>query len=190
MQLWQHLWPGTIDAVTLTGHRLARAPARLRLRAPQKLRTSAGTILTLDGRRITSHGIVSGASFRVVPLEQADVRFGSGGAVGEVRAAAQGRVAKRGSSLCLVCRPPCLRELVSLVGASGVRHTRPAHTQPSRFVQDPAAAAAAEQVAALEEWVQLLRSRDQADAAATEAQVCCLPGRSGQQGNEVLAPKC
>ncbi|KAL4443930.1 hypothetical protein ABPG75_011667 [Micractinium tetrahymenae] len=83
-----------------------------------KLRASAGTILTLDGRRISSQGIVSGASFRVVPLEQADARFGSSGAVGE----------------------------------------------------DPAAAAAAEQVAALEEWVELLRSRDQAEAAAAEAQ--------------------
>jgi len=38
------------------------------------------------------------------------------------------------------------------------------------LLQDPAAAQAQEQVAALEEWVELLRSRDQADAAAAEAQ--------------------
>lgn len=54
----------------------------------QKLKVGAGTILTLDGRRITSQGIVSGASFRVIPVEQADVRFGGSGAVGEVSGAA------------------------------------------------------------------------------------------------------
>lgn len=50
------------------------------------------------------------------------------------------------------------------------------------FLQDPTAAAAAEQVAALEEWVELLRSRDQADAAAAEAQVGAFWGVGPRNG--------
>ena len=55
----------------------------------QKLRTSCNTILCLDGGRISATGIVSGSSFVVTPLDKADLRFGSSGAAGEVRAAAQ-----------------------------------------------------------------------------------------------------
>lgn len=54
----------------------------------QKVRCSAGTILCLDGGRISSNGVVSGASFSVLPLEKADHRFGSSGLLGEVRPAA------------------------------------------------------------------------------------------------------
>ena len=37
-------------------------------------------------------------------------------------------------------------------------------------LQDPAAAQAAEQVALLEEWIDLLKARDEVDAAAARAQ--------------------
>ncbi|PRW58303.1 Structural maintenance of chromosomes flexible hinge domain-containing 1 [Chlorella sorokiniana] len=84
----------------------------------QKLRHGSSTFLSLDGGRITSNGIVSGASFQVPPVERADYRFGSSGLLGE----------------------------------------------------NPVAAQAAEQAAALEEWVELLRSRDQLEASAVAAQ--------------------
>lgn len=45
--------------------------------------------LSLDGRRIMANGVVSGASFQVPALEKADMRFGSSGALGEVRTRCQ-----------------------------------------------------------------------------------------------------
>ena len=46
------------------------------------LRAGCGDIVTLDGRRVTSKGIVSGASFAVVPADRAPWRFGAGGGGG------------------------------------------------------------------------------------------------------------
>ena len=43
----------------------------------QKLRTSMADCLTLDLRRLTSKGIVSGSSFRAPPLAELALRFGS-----------------------------------------------------------------------------------------------------------------
>jgi hypothetical protein len=43
---------------------------------------------TLDGQKISGRGVVSGSFFRVVPLDEAQLRFGSrggGGGGGEVR---------------------------------------------------------------------------------------------------------
>lgn len=51
-------------------------------------------------------------------------------------------------------------------------------------LQNPAAAQAAEQVAALEEWVGLLRSRDQTDAAAQAAQASVASVRGRQRAGQ------
>eukprot|EP00887_Chlorella_sp_A99_P005757 scaffold1.g5757.t1 len=86
----------------------------------QKLKTSLPTIVTLDGHRLGSNGIISGsASFQVPPsLEQCDLCFGAPGDAGGGNTA------------------------------------------------ELAAAAAA----AMEEWIELIRQRDVAEAAVTEAQ--------------------
>jgi hypothetical protein len=47
----------------------------------------SGALLSLDGGRILSNGIVSGATFAVAPLEQADFRFGSCDVAGGVSTA-------------------------------------------------------------------------------------------------------
>lgn len=136
------------------------ACARRNAFQPQKLRTGCATILTLDGSRITSNGIVSGASFAVQPLDRAEQRFGSSGLLGEVRAV--------GGLLA----PPCAAARVApavLLAAALCSFGCP-RLLPLPTLQNPAAAQAAEQAAALEEWVELLRSRDQLEAAAQAAQ--------------------
>ena len=45
--------------------------------AEQVLHVNCPDILTLDRRRLTGKGIVSGSSFRVPPLAEAAYRFGS-----------------------------------------------------------------------------------------------------------------
>lgn len=60
--------------------------------AAQKLRTGMADCLTLDLRRITGKGIVSGSSFRPPPLAELSHRFGSaprGDSAADAQAGAQ-----------------------------------------------------------------------------------------------------
>ncbi len=56
-------------------HSNAREPFASRL---QSLGTSMGDVYTLDGGKLSGRGVVVGSGFRVLPLEDAPVRFGAG----------------------------------------------------------------------------------------------------------------
>ena len=55
----------------------AEAAGAYREAVSGRLRAGCGDILTLDGGRITSKGIVSGSSFQVLPVGRAPFRFGT-----------------------------------------------------------------------------------------------------------------
>lgn len=44
----------------------------------QSLGTAMGDVYTLDGGKLSGRGVVVGSGFRVLPLEEAPVRFGAG----------------------------------------------------------------------------------------------------------------
>ena len=145
-------------------------PACLMACCLQKVRCSAGTILCLDGSRIGSNGVVSGASFAVLPLDKADHRFGSSGLLGEVRPAAGPEVGA--DKCCLACLARVQLEHAMLCAMQqGIKvHAALLVAALCHALQDPAAAQAAEQVALLEEWIDLLKARGEVDAAAARAQ--------------------
>ena len=77
------------------------AASRYREALARGLRAGCGDIVTLDGRRITSKGIVSGSSFVVTPVDRAPWRFGvgGGGGGGSGRFGAAADAAARAASL-------------------------------------------------------------------------------------------
>lgn len=86
--------------------------------------------------------------------------------------------ARGGRSSCISCGGCCGRlALVCLMSPAVTRRIPPLDVPKSNMrlcphlPQNPAAAQAAEQAAALELWVELLRSRDQLEASAAAAQV-------------------
>lgn len=66
-------------------------------RRMQVLKQGVPDILTLDLKRISSKGVISGSNFRVPPLADATIRFGSP-APQQVKCTGVGR--------CLGCRSP------------------------------------------------------------------------------------
>lgn len=83
---------------------------------------------------------------------------------------------------CLFSTPcPCLPRFATY--APQIRPALPP------MPQNPAAAQAAEQVALLQEWVELLRTRDEADAAAAAAQVGGEVKGAATSSSHVVGPK-
>lgn len=118
-------------------------------------------------------------------MERADYRFGSSGLLGEVRQLGRlvGAAVVAAVKLALERHPKAAAETVCLSQHhSPFIAERPiSHPPPAPLPQNPAAAQAAEQAAALEDWVELLRSRDQLEASAAAAQVHAGVGGWGER---------
>ena len=166
----------------------------------QKLGASMSDIISLDGRRITSRGIISGASFQA--------RRERGGACGV--ACARGLLtAPSPTWSCLLAGPAAGQGRLLLwqrhghggwwccssgrLGAGGrcraapVRPPSPLPQPPPTPMmmvplQAPAAAEAEAQHALMAEWVELLRARAQADAHVAAAQATCAQTAAWQRG--------